>query len=203
MIGIIDYGSGNVAAFANVYSNLNIDFCVSSDLKLLSQADRFILPGVGAFDATMRSLLQTGIAEFLSTQVHDLKKKLLGVCVGMQVLSERSDEGMLPGFGWIQGEVRRIEGGGNGPPPRLPHMGWNSVRVDRECRLFDDVNQSEGFYFLHSYALKTESTAPCAWVHYGEELVCAIQRDNIYAVQFHPEKSHSNGIQLLSNFAVM
>lgn len=202
MIAIIDYGSGNVAAIANIYKQLKIAHKVTGDLQELAVADRYILPGVGAFDTTMDYLRRSGMMELLQEQVVGLGKKVLGICVGMQILADSSEEGELPGLGWIPGRVRKIDTSPLHAPPYLPHMGWNSVMLKPEARLFGGVDVARGFYFLHSYyfdAASSESVA--ATVSYGHELPCAVARGNVFGMQFHPEKSHANGVAVFRNFA--
>lgn len=202
MIAIIDYGSGNVAAIANIYKQLKIAHKITGDLRELAGADRYILPGVGAFDTTMDYLRRSGMMDLLHEQVAGMKKKVLGVCVGMQILADSSEEGVLPGLGWIPGRVRKIDTSPLHAPPHLPHMGWNSVTLKPEARLFEGVDVARGFYFLHSYyfdASNLEDVA--ATVGYGLELPCAVARGNVFGMQFHPEKSHANGVAIFRSFA--
>jgi len=202
MIAIIDYGSGNVHAVATLLEKQNIKHCLTHDIKTLQSADKYILPGVGAFDPSMQTLRETGLLDTLNEQVLVKKKPALGICVGMHLLSEGSDEGNEIGLGWIPGRVRKINLPANMPTPHLPHMGWNSVNPKMQSPLFDNIDMEHGFYFLHSYyfdAAKPETIA--AEVEFGGEMTCAVIKDNIFGMQFHPEKSHSNGMTLFSNFA--
>lgn len=202
MICIVDYGSGNVAALMNVLKRGRIAHFLSGDPHRFAEADRFILPGVGAFDPTMERLRGSGILEGLTDQVIGRGKPVLGICVGMHLLAQGSDEGVLPGLGWIAGRVRRIETGALAGPPLLPHMGWNSISPTVPEGLFRDVDCSRGFYFLHSYFFDAAIDADIsAQVDYGGSFACAVARENISGVQFHPEKSHRNGTALLHNFA--
>jgi len=204
MLAIIDYGSGNIAALVNIFKQFRIPHKVTGDPAELALADRFILPGVGAFDAAMSTLLESGIVETLNEQVQLKQKPLLGICVGMQLLADSSEEGELPGFGWVPGRVRKIDPQTISRPPRLPHMGWNSITTTGTSPLFQDVDTQHGFYFLHSYyfaASNPEHVA--ATVEHGQVLPCAVRNGNVYGVQFHPEKSHANGMRLLKNFAEM
>lgn len=202
MIAIIDYGSGNVAAIANIYKQLRIPHKITGDLNELEEAERYILPGVGAFDATMGYLNQSGMVDLLNEQVLARGKKVLGICVGMQILAESSEEGVLPGLGWIPGRVRKIDASKLSAPPRLPHMGWNTVSPRPCAALFEGVDEVQGFYFLHSYHFEAADDADvAATVNYGRELVCAVARGNVYGMQFHPEKSHANGVKVFRNFA--
>lgn len=202
MIAIIDYGSGNVGAIANIYKQLKIAHRVTGDLAELEAADRYVLPGVGAFDTTMDYFRRSGMTDLLQEQVVERGKKVLGICVGMQILADSSEEGMLPGLGWIPGRVRKIDASLLPTPPRLPHMGWNSVAPRKGARLFDGVDVERGFYFLHSYyfdAIRGEDVA--ATVSYGTEISCAVAYGNVFGMQFHPEKSHANGVAVFRNFA--
>lgn len=202
MIAIINYGSGNVGAIANIYKQLKIPHMITGDLAELAAAERYILPGVGAFDATMSYLNKSGMVDLLNEQVREKKKKVMGICVGMQILADSSDEGDLAGLGWIPGRVRRIDAATLAANPKLPHMGWNSVKPVSGAHLFDGVDSAQGFYFLHSYyfdAAASDSVA--ATVEYGTELPCAVARENVFGMQFHPEKSHANGVRVFRNFA--
>jgi imidazole glycerol-phosphate synthase subunit HisH len=202
MIAIIDYGSGNVGAIANIYKQLKVPHKITGDLRELVEAERYILPGVGAFDATMGYLNQSGMVALLNEQVLIRRKKVLGICVGMQILAESSEEGVLPGLGWIPGRVRKIDASTLSAPPKLPHMGWNTVSPRPGASLFDGVDEAQGFYFLHSYHFEAaEAKDVSATVDYGRKLVCAVERGNVYGMQFHPEKSHANGVTVFRNFA--
>lgn len=202
MIGIINYGSGNVGAIANIYKQLKVDHFISSDVAELASADRFILPGVGAFDATMQNLIQSGLLAMLNEEVLGKRKKILGICVGMQILAESSEEGVLAGLGWIRGRVRKIDISNIASVLKLPHMGWNSLTSMADHALFEGVEVDTGFYFLHSYFFDAASQDDVlASVTYGSEIPCAVARGNIFGVQFHPEKSHHNGVAIFRNFA--
>lgn len=202
MIAIIDYGSGNVSAIANIFRRRKVPHVVTGNPAEVETADRFILPGVGAFDPTMATLKSSGLLDCLNDQVLDKGKKVLGICVGMQLLGETSEEGTMPGLGWIKGCVRRIDARALNAPPHLPHMGWNSVELSNAASLFEGVDPVHGFYFLHSYYFDAALPADvAASVSYGSKLTCAVESGNVYGVQFHPEKSHANGEQLFMNFA--
>lgn len=202
MIAIVDYGSGNVGAIADVFRQLKVPHKITNDLDELRAADRYILPGVGAFDTTMRTLRQSGLIEVLDHEVLVSKKKILGICVGMQILGESSEEGDLPGLGWISGRIRKIDKSKINSSPKLPHMGWNSIRLNSTTSLFSDVDVERGFYFLHSYYFDANlSENVLATVEYGESFPCGVISGNVIGLQFHPEKSHSNGIAIFRNFA--
>lgn len=203
MIAIIDYGSGNVGAIANIYKKLKVPHMISGDAAELAAAERYVLPGVGAFDTTMDYLRESGMVELLNEQVLVKKKKVLGICVGMQILADSSEEGVKPGLGWIPGRVRKIDASTLVSSPKLPHMGWNSVTTkSADAPLLQGVDLEQGFYFLHSFYFDAQDPANVsATVLYGEELPCSVFRENVYGMQFHPEKSHSNGVAVFRNFA--
>lgn len=202
MIAIINYGSGNIGAISNIYKQMKVPHFISSDVSELEFADRYVLPGVGAFDATMRSLNNSGLVDMLNVQVREQGKFILGICVGMQILAESSDEGLLPGLGWIRGRVRKIDERKVLSQLKLPHMGWNSIAPVAKHPLFDSVDTETGFYFLHNYFFDaTNVDDVLAYVNYGEVMPCAVSRSNIFGVQFHPEKSHYNGVSIFRNFA--
>jgi glutamine amidotransferase len=203
MICIVDYGLGNIQAFANVYKRLNIEVRVARCAADLAGAQRLILPGVGAFDHAMQLLQASGMRATLDELVLQRQVPVLGICVGMQILAAGSDEGSLPGLGWIQGRVRSFAAQPALSKLPLPHMGWNDVEPQPGEPLFAGMETDARYYFLHSYffdcARPELHTAACA--RYGVDFACAVRRDHIAGVQFHPEKSHHWGTGLLRNFA--
>jgi imidazole glycerol-phosphate synthase subunit HisH len=202
MIGIIDYGVGNVLAFINVYKKLNRPARLIRSASDLDSVDRMILPGVGAFDYAMKRLDESGMRSVLDEVVGRRNIPVLGVCVGMQMLAQSSQEGRRPGLGWIDGRVIRFEPSYTGRAIQIPHMGWNDVKPTMDCRLFHQIEKDARFYFLHSYYFECQrSEDVIAVTDYGVPFVSAVHSGNFYGVQFHPEKSHQWGIQLLSNFA--
>lgn len=202
MIGIVDYGLGNVQAIANIYRKLDIPCMPVQDAAALRTARQLILPGVGSFDWAMRRLQESGMREALDEQVLEARKPVLGICVGLQMMTRRSDEGSLPGLGWIQGEVRRFEDARLTAGRRLPHMGWNDVQPRADVPIFRDLGQDVRFYFLHSYYVVTDREEDVlATTDYGGAFSCSAGHGNIFGVQFHPEKSHHWGVQLLKNLA--
>lgn len=202
MITIINYGLGNVQAFANLYKRMNVPAKIATTTSDLADASRLILPGVGAFDHAIELLNASGMRDTVDDLVIRQKVPVLGVCVGMQILAGSSDEGKLPGLGWIEGRVRRFDESRLPRPARLPHMGWNDVVPKDGARLFTGLEQDARFYFLHSYYFDCASNDNVlATSEYGPAFSCAVGSDNIHGVQFHPEKSHSYGMRLLKNFA--
>jgi glutamine amidotransferase len=201
MIKIIDYGLGNTQAFQNVYKRINIESSIARTTNDLRGATKLILPGVGAFDHAIELLDRSGMRTRLEELVLGDRVPVLGVCVGMQILARASDEGRASGLGWIGGHVTDFRSLGR-DELHLPHMGWNDVRPVTDSPLFADLRIGARFYFLHSYFFACEHHQDVAAIStYGTEFSCAIQRDNVYGVQFHPEKSHHFGTQLLRNFA--
>lgn len=202
MITIIDYGLGNILAFSNVYKRLDFPVRAARSAADLEGATKLILPGVGAFDHAMELLNASGMRDELHRLVMDRGVPVLGVCVGMQMLATSSEEGILPGLGWVAGRVRRFDPQMTAPPARLPHMGWNDVKPRPGNRLFSKLERDARFYFLHSYYFDCASGEDVlASSEYGIAFACAVAAKNIHGVQFHPEKSHHYGAQLLQNFA--
>lgn len=202
MITIIDYGLGNIRAFQRVFEQLKVEVRIATCASELVDATKLILPGVGAFDYAMSSLTNSGMRESLEKKVLVEKVPVLGVCVGMQLLAARSDEGVLPGLGWIDGVVKRFNPETIPFKTRFPHMGWNSVIPVNNSPLMHEIEPDSRFYFLHSYYFETVNPVhTIATTTYGAEFCSAVQRENIFGVQFHPEKSHFNGVKLLRNFA--
>lgn len=202
MITIVDYGLGNVGAFANTYKRLAIPVRTARTADELATAERIVLPGVGAFDAAMDLLDASGMRDTLEKLVVGERVPVVGICVGMQMLAEGSDEGSRAGLGWIPGKVRHFSHAPANIDLPMPHMGWNDVQPRPDQRLFAGLEADARFYFLHSYYFEPESQADvAAHASYGSEFACAVRRGHIHGVQFHPEKSHHFGSTLLKNFA--
>jgi glutamine amidotransferase len=201
LIKIVDYGLGNLLALQNIYKLLNIPVSFAKTAKDLEEATHIILPGVGAFDQAIEKLNLSGMRARLEQSVLEDKIPILGICVGMQIFADRSDEGKLAGLGWISGEVKNFKSLIE-ESLVLPHMGWNDVHPVIKNELFNNFTNSIQFYLLHSYYFKCDHLDDiAAFSNYGEEFACAVNYNNIYGVQFHPEKSHHFGIQLLKNFS--
>lgn len=202
MITIIDYGLGNIQAFVNVYKRLHIPVKVATNVEQLADASKLILPGVGAFDHAMQQLNASGMRQTLDEMIISQGIPVLGICVGMQMLADSSDEGVLPGLGWIPGRVRSFHSITLSCSLALPHMGWNDVKPAVGNPLFAGQQENWLFYFLHSYFFECDEAAHvAATATYGADFSCAVALKNVYGVQFHPEKSHHCGVALLKNFA--
>ena len=201
MITLLDYGLGNVAAFVNIYKRLNLPVAVAATADQLAGAEKIILPGVGSFDWAMTRLEESGMRACLDDLVMIKNKPVLGVCVGMQMMAKRSEEGQLPGLGWIDAEVKRFDESGFTERTHLPHMGWNDVSPRDDRCLFKGM-AAPRFYFLHSYYFAPANASDVLGVtDYGGNFASAARSGNVYGTQFHPEKSHQWGIALLKNFA--
>lgn len=202
MIAIVDYGLGNIKAFSNIYNRLNIDCYFASSQKDLEGASKIILPGVGSFDHAMNTLNNSGLREQLDYMVLEKHVPVLGVCVGMQMMANTSEEGRLPGLGWIPGHVRRLNVPQGQREYPLPHMGWNMVSKVSSSPLMSGLGSESKFYFLHSYFFEVEEQKfQLATASYGETFSCIVNNNNAYGVQCHPEKSHNSGIELLKSFS--
>jgi len=202
LIKIIDYGLGNVQAFLNVYKRIGIPAARASSAVELDGATHVILPGVGSFDHAMTLFNASGFRETLESRISRNDIQLLGVCVGMQMLADESEEGTMPGLGWISGTVRKFDSSNLKTSLRLPHMGWNDVASDGKSPLFEELHGSARFYFLHSYFFDAANPdSVLANTNYGQTFDCAVGNGGIYGVQFHPEKSHHWGQAFLNNFA--
>ncbi len=202
MIGIVNYGLGNVQAIANIYQRQGIEACIATTPKELEEADKLILPGVGAFDWAMTRLNSSGMRESLDEQVLGRKKLVLGICVGMQMMAAGSEEGVLAGLKWVDGDVRRFDEASFTTKTHLPHMGWNDVEPKEPIGLFEGMALPARFYFLHSYYIAPSNDRDVlAVTDYHGHFVSSVRSGNVFGVQFHPEKSHEWGIRLLRNFA--
>ena len=192
---IVDSGIGNIKAFKNIYDKLNINVEIASKKEQFVNATHLILPGVGTFDWAMSKLNESSLRETLDGLVLEKKIPILGICVGMQIMASQSEEGVLSGLNWIEGKVLKLD-----KDIILPHMGWNNVKLSNKSDLFNNIENFE-FYFLHSYYYKTEDDKHIlSMSKYGNPFTSAIYKGNIFGTQFHPEKSHKNGIKILENF---
>lgn len=199
-IGILDYGSGNVRSVANAVAHLGHEVVLSHDEEVLRECDRLILPGVGSFRAAMDRLGELRLVPILENLILAEKKPYLGICVGMQILADFGEEfGEHRGLGWIRGRTRKLDVQSQGL--RLPHIGWNELeRPPSDFDVFRDLPPRPTFYFVHSYALCPEEQVTVAYCTYGVRFAAAVRKGNITGVQFHPEKSQHDGLNLLENF---
>ncbi len=201
MIGIIDYGLGNINAISNIYNKLKVKNIIVNNVEDLQKSEKLILPGVGAFDSAMTLLNKSNLIFEIKKQIFENKKKLLGICVGMQIFAADSTEGESLGLKWFDASVKRINPS-NQKNLRLPHMGWNSVSIIKDDSLFKDLENEEYFYFCHSYYFECKNKINIlAETTYGHHFSSVVKNDNVYGIQFHPEKSHDNGIKILNNFS--
>lgn len=201
MLSVIDYGVANLGSMLNMLSRLGVQAELVSTPEALGRAEKIILPGVGAFDHGMSALLELGLIEPLKKRVLGDKVPILGVCLGMQILGNGSDEGRLAGLGMINAHCHRFcfE---EGSRQKVPHMGWALLDPRHESQLLRNLGDNSRFYFVHSYHMVCAERADVlATSQYGSEIVAMVQRDNIYGAQFHPEKSHRFGMTLLQNFS--
>ncbi|MFH6937377.1 imidazole glycerol phosphate synthase subunit HisH [Flavobacterium sp. FlaQc-30] len=202
MITIVDYGVGNINAFVNVYKRVNVPTKIAKVAADLENVQKIILPGVGHFDHAMSELIKSGMREKLDELVMGKKIPVIGICVGMQMMGNSSDEGKLAGLGWIDASIRKFDETKIKQVTRLPHMGWNDVSPIISNPLFDGLEKDALFYFLHSYYFECNNKNDVlATSDYGGEFACAAHHENVYGIQFHPEKSHHYGETLLHNFA--
>lgn len=201
MIVVIDYGVGNMGSILNMLKKVGAEATGSSDPADITEAQKLILPGVGSFDHGMRELQKSGLIPILEKRVREENIPILGMCLGLQLFTKKSEEGNLPGLGWIDAATVKFRFGEGQEQFKIPHMGWNTVSVKKKGALTDDLGKDARFYFVHSYHLicNDEQDVLCA-THYGYEFPSVIQRENIFGVQFHPEKSHKFGMKLLKNF---
>lgn len=202
MITVVDYGLGNVQAFVNIYNRLDIKVSVAKSSSDFVKTTKIILPGVGSFDRAMEQFNSSGLRNLIERLVLEEEIPILGVCVGMQMLAGASEEGRLSGLGWIDGNVKRFDLNSMIQFQNLPHMGWNNVVSENKDSLFEGMRKESRFYFLHSYYFDCYQESNIIGVtDYGFLFTSAVKKKNIYGVQFHPEKSHHDGTQLLKNFS--
>jgi glutamine amidotransferase len=200
MITIIDYKTGNLGSIQNILKKIGEDSVITSDKEIIEKATKLILPGVGAFDTGMRNLMELDLVDILNKKVIAEKIPVLGICLGMQLLSNRSEEGALPGLGWIDGETVRFRFEDTAEY-KIPHMGWNFTRQHKDSKLFENMFSDARFYFVHSYFFRANIEKDVLLsTTYEIEFTSAVEKENILGVQFHPEKSHKFGMKLLKNF---
>ena len=198
---IVDYGIGNLGSIQNTLRRVRIEAKISSDAAEIRAADRLIFPGMGSFDKAMSTLNKTGLKSVLEESVIDRKIPILGICLGMQLLCRGSEEGVLPGLGWVEADVKRFKFP-QGSQLRIPHIGWNDVKILRETSLVEGLTPRDRFYFAHSYHVADiPEKYIVAKTNYGYDFCSIFQKGNIMAIECHPERSFAAGAKLLSNFA--
>jgi len=201
MIVIVDYGMGNVGSIATMLKKIGAQVALSADTYQIVSADKLILPGVGAFDSAMQSLQARNLIAVLNDCVLQRRIPVLGICLGMQLFTRGSEEGKLPGLGWLNARTIRFPSKEQQPALRVPHMGWNTARILRPGVLFRDTTQQPRFYFVHSYhVVCDDGDDVTAMTHHGVDFASSFERGNVLGVQFHPEKSHKFGMKVLENF---
>lgn len=197
----MDYGLGNLGSMKNMLKKLNANVIISESSKDIKSANKLILPGVGAFDNGMSNLIEMGLIEVLEQKVLKEKVPILGVCLGMQLLTNKSEEGEKNGLGWINAETIKFKFDSSDRKYTIPHMGWNFINQTKESRLLENLPEQPRFYFTHSFFIKcNDSSDELTTTVYNKKFISSFQKDNIYGVQFHPEKSHKYGMKLLQNF---
>ncbi len=199
MLLIIDYGLGNLVSVKNMFKKLGIEAVISDKINKIENASKLILPGVGSFDNGMNLIREKGLLEILNKKVLIEKTPILGICLGMQLLTKSSEEGKEKGLGWIDADTVKFNF--NDKALKIPHMGWNYVQVKKENKLINS-NGKHRFYFVHSYYVKCHNPSDIiATCNYGNDFTCILNHENIYGAQFHPEKSLKFGMEVLSNFS--
>lgn len=198
MIHIVDYGAGNIGSIANMIRKVGGSSIITSNTEELLSATKLILPGVGHFDYGMKKLRESQLIKVLEEKVLNDRCPILGICLGAQLMTNSSEEGVERGLGWFDARVRRFSEECN---VRIPHMGWNFVKIKKQTALCNGFYDESRFYFVHSYYIEPEKEEDVLFeTVYGQNFTSGLCRDNLYAVQFHPEKSHKYGVKLMQNF---
>ncbi len=204
MIVIINYSVGNIGSIINMFKRIGVKAKLSSDIEDIKSAEKLFLPGVGSFGHGMDCLKKSGLIDVIEDKVFNDKTPVMGVCLGMQMLLEHSEEGDCDGLGWIKGKVQYFQLAAEQKDIKIPHMGWNVIEPQQSSPLLNNFEDEARFYFAHSYHAVCESTQNIlATTHHGYDFASVVSNGNIYGAQFHPEKSHKFGMQLLKNFAAM
>ncbi len=198
MIVVVDYGVGNLSSVGNMLRKAGGDVHISQDPAEILSADKLLLPGVGHFDHGMKMLNTSGLREAIDSFALELKRPLLGICLGAQILGNGSEEGDTPGLGWIDMECRKFK---EMPGFRIPHMGWSQIVLEKSSPLFNMMSDDARFYFVHSYRMHCKDSGDVlATATHGIDFTCAVQRGNIFGTQFHPEKSLRHGLAVMKAF---
>jgi len=201
MIAIVDIGIGNLGSIVSMLEKCKVKALRTSSASDIERADKIILPGVGSFDNFMKKLDESRLIPILGKKALDEKIPIIGICLGMQILGKRSEEGVLPGLGWLDADTVKFKFNAD-DGLRIPHMGWNTVKIHGEPSIFKEMDEEPRFYFVHSYHLVCKDDRDVlATTHYGYDFTSSVRKGNIYGTQFHPEKSHKFGMRLLKNFS--
>ena len=199
MITIVDYGMGNLGSIHNMFKRIGVAAEITGDAAVVRRASKILLPGVGAFDSAMQRINASGLRAVLDRKALEERVPVMGICLGMQLLTRGSEEGELPGLGWIAATTRRLPAT---PGLKVPHMGWNAVTALRPSPLTAGLAPDSRYYFVHSYYVEADDAGDVVLrTHYGVTFDAAVAHGNLYGAQFHPEKSHSYGMAFLGNFA--
>ncbi|MGG9972110.1 imidazole glycerol phosphate synthase subunit HisH [Ferruginibacter sp. SUN002] len=202
MITIIDYNTGNLGSIKNMLKRLNVAAEITGEPDKIATATKLILPGVGHFDYGMQQLNQSGLIPILNKRVIEEKIPILGICLGVQLLTEGSEEGVEKGLGWIKGKTIAFDKSKLQSNQKIPHMGWTDVTDYTQSKLFEGMYEEPRFYFVHSFHLSLANENDClVKANYGYKFAAGIEHGNILGTQFHPEKSHKFGMKLLENFS--
>jgi glutamine amidotransferase len=202
MITIIDYDMGNLGSILNMFKRLGVtNVRITSDLNKINESSKIILPGVGSFKKAVKNLSRKGLIEILEKKVFQEEIPLMGICLGMQLLFEKSEEGNCDGLGWIKGDVIKFDFKDNLSEFKVPHMGWNQTLIKKKSELVKNLPLNNKFYFAHSFFVKCKDYEDILMTtQYGAKFTSGIQKNNIFGFQFHPEKSHKYGIKIFENF---
>lgn len=201
MIVVVDTGLGNVGSVLNMITHLGFKAVISKDISHIEKAQKVIIPGVGTYDAGMKALHTRGLVDVLNYKTGDHNAQILGICLGMQLMLEGSEEGQAPGLGWFEGSCKKFPDTTNDQTLKVPHMGWNTVEPLKYEPLFKIVEQETRFYFVHSYYAELKNELEILTkTNYGDIFTSGIHKNNLFGVQFHPEKSHAFGFHFLKNF---
>ena len=197
-IVIIDYGMGNLRSVQKAFEHVGYDAIITRDHDHIRDASKIVLPGVGAFKDAMHNLYALGLIDLLNKEILEKKKLFLGICLGMQLIATKSYEfGETQGLGWLDAEITRFKDTGL----KIPHVGWNNVSLVNPSPLFEQIPNNSDFYFVHSYYFDADRTYATGMCNYGVEFIASVQRENIFAAQFHPEKSQTHGLKIIENFS--
>lgn len=201
MIVIVDYGTGNLNSIKNMMKRIGVESSITNKSEDILNAEKLILPGVGSFDYGMSQLNDSGLINALTEKVLIRQTPILGICLGLQLFTEYSDEGKSKGLGWVKGSAVSFDRQKLGPKGKVPHMGWANVQVCTKSKIFSDMFEETRFYFVHSYHLKIDNNAEIlVTAKHGYDFTAGVEKGNIIGVQFHPEKSHKYGMKIFENF---